>query len=337
MNDSSHKRVSATAKVRADSPILVLSRPPTMPPPPPATPLSGNLPAPPPDRQLAAQLPERGLRQIAASNARGTASKRSATAKTSKEHNKEREAQRKAAKDMAETVRKAASTFKVHALTPAEVEEIERAKPQRPVPIAADLVFPTPHEAVPTFDVDWTRGGPSGKSVDQWEEELRLRDLRNRLLAEHLLMGRIVHYESSGNSMWPLVQSGDACTFHPVRAVTAADGMHAFPKAESKIEVGDIVFCIVQPRGAYYAHIVLRIETDDHAEENKYWIGNIHEYMNGFCYKEHIYGILVDVTVTYEGRMYSRPLPKTVFSYVQLLVSKDQWSTEAKLRCAPKW
>ena len=113
--------------------------------------------------------------------------------------------------------------------------------------------------------------------------------------------------------------------------------MHAFPKAESKIEVGDIVFCIVQPRGAYYAHIVLRIETDNHADENKYWVGNIHEYMNGFCYKEHIYGILVDVTVTYEGRMYSRPLPNTLFSYVQLLVSKDKWSTEAESMCAPRW
>ena len=93
----------------------------------------------------------------------------------------------------------------------------------------------------------------------------------------------------------------------------------------------------MQPRGAYFAHIVLRIETDDHAEEKKYWIGNIRDYMNGFCYKEHIYGILVDVTVTYEGRMYSRPLPKTVFEYVQWLVSQDQWSTEAANRCAPRW
>ena len=78
--------------------------------------------------------------------------------------------------------------------------------------------------------------------------------------------------------MWPLVQSGDACTFHPIQAVTA-DG--SLQKDASVIEVGDIVFCSVQPHGSYYAHIVIEIQHDRLEPEPKYWIGNIQQRYNG--------------------------------------------------------
>ena len=57
--------------------------------------------------------------------------------------------------------------------------------------------------------------------------------------------------------------------------------------------MGDIVFCLVQRSQQYYGHIVLSIEHDYHAKELKYWIGNIEQRHNGWCYREHIYGILV--------------------------------------------
>ena len=98
--------------------------------------------------------------------------------------------------------------------------------------------------------------------------------------------------------MWPLVQSHDACTFYPVQAVTAAN-RHGIQKGESEIEVGDIVFCIVQRNQQYYAHIVLEVEDDIYALEPKYWIGNIKGRRNGWCFREHLFGVLA--YVTYDG------------------------------------
>ena len=51
----------------------------------------------------------------------------------------------------------------------------------------------------------------------------------------------------------------------------------------------------------YYAHIVLSIEHDYHAKEQKYWIGNIEQRVNGWCFREHIYGTLVDVQTEWHG------------------------------------
>ena len=50
---------------------------------------------------------------------------------------------------------------------------------------------------------------------EKWEQELRLRDARNRLIRELLNEGRSVFYRSSGSSMWPLVQADDGCWFRP--------------------------------------------------------------------------------------------------------------------------
>ena len=41
------------------------------------------------------------------------------------------------------------------------------------------------------------------------------------LILEDLEAGLAVFYRSTGTTMWPLVQSHDACTSHPINAVTA--------------------------------------------------------------------------------------------------------------------
>ena len=153
------------------------------------------------------------------------------------------------------------------------------------------------------------------------------------MMRQYFIDGGYVRYKSSGNSMWPLVQSGDLCTFHPVQAVTAQ-------KEASEIGVGDIVFCQVRTgRGSqlFYAHIVLSIEHDYHAKEPKYWIGNIEQMYNGWCFREHIYGVLVQVQVEWEDQHYTRPFPKRVYEEVRKLVEDYRWSRSAARLCEPPW
>ena len=106
---------------------------------------------------------------------------------------------------------------------------------------------------------------------------------RNVQIKEQLQRGEHVCYRSSGNSMWPTVKSGDLCEFAP------------FPEAASAedIEVRDIVFCKVQPRNRFYAHIVLRKEYDDVHGEWCCIIGNKDNHENGWAYMETIYGRLM--------------------------------------------
>ena len=52
-------------------------------------------------------------------------------------------------------------------------------------------------------------------------------------------------------------------------------------------------------------------------------------------FREHIFGILVEVQMEWEGRYYTRPLPKSVFKKVRNLVCDDRWSREAKKLCEP--
>ena len=112
--------------------------------------------------------------------------------------------------------------------------------------------------------------------------------------------------------------------------------MHAVQKKASEICVGDIVFCQVQPAKQYYAHIVLEVEQSNY-QEPTYWIGNIKGHCNGWCLREHIFGILVDVQVFWEGHYYSRPLPKGIFAQVRELVKQSRWNKAAEKLCEPRW
>ena len=108
-------------------------------------------------------------------------------------------------------------------------------------------------------------------------------------------------------------------------------------KEASAIEVGDVVFCEVQQSKQYYAHIVLEKTWDYHAEERKYWIGNIQKHKNGWCLREHIFGILVDVQVWRKGQYHSRPLPRKHFMEVAAMVEDYRWSKQAAKLCEPAW
>ena len=74
-----------------------------------------------------------------------------------------------------------------------------------------------------------------------------------------------------------------------------------------------------------------------HAEESKYWVGNIQQRMNGWCFREHIYGILVEVQVEWEKRFYTRTFPKDVYYQVSKLVEDYRWNEEARSRSEPSW
>ena len=99
------------------------------------------------------------------------------------------------------------------------------------------FVLNWPHEITPELDVDWTL------CPDDYEKELRLREVRNEMIKNELLLGRPVIYRSSGWSLWPKVWSNDQCTFEPV---TSADDVNE----------KDIVFCQVQPGDRFYGHLV---------------------------------------------------------------------------------
>ena len=115
-------------------------------------------------------------------------------------------------------------------------------------------------------------------------------------------------------------------------------GVHVILKEASDIGVGDIVFCQAQRSQQYYAHIVLEIGYSHYHQEPQYWIGNIQRHFNGWCLREHIFGILVDVQVWWDGdgQYHSRPLPKTVFAEVQPRVEGDKWNSEAAKLCEPQ-
>ena len=175
----------------------------------------------------------------------------------------------------------------------------------------------------------------SSKDASKWEEEMRLRYDRNCMIREFLEICRPVVYKSSGNSMWPLVQSNDVVALHPIQAGTADKGKHAIQKEGSEIGVGDIVFCEVQPTKMYYCHIVVKEEKDYYAREPKYWIGSFNASVNGWCNREHIFGILVSVEVEKPGKegYYQRPFPKKAFEQVNKLVKADRWSKDAETHC----
>ena len=210
----------------------------------------------------------------------------------------------------------------------APAAEVMATMPTRCPP---DAVLQHPHEADHMYHQDWTRVQGSGSDNEKWELELKLRERRDGLLREKLTAGFSVFYKSSGNSMWPLVHSGDACTFHPIQAVTRGEGQFPIFKGRSEIGVGDIVFCQVQPSLRYYAHIVRAVKG---AHESS--IGNIKGLINGWCYREHIFGILVDVQVVSDtdGQYYSRPHPKELFEEVSQLVEHGR-NDKARYLCMP--
>ena len=137
------------------------------------------------------------------------------------------------------------------------------------------LVFQA-HEIHPSSEVDWTLGS-------DWETEQHLREVRNSLVRDMLASGRSVQYRSTGNSLYPMVRPNDVTMWEQVTDC-------------SILVVGDVVFCAVQPGDRFYGHMIHNIGT---WYGTTYWdIGNMKDppHINGWCYAEHIYGRLMEVS-----------------------------------------
>ena len=102
----------------------------------------------------------------------------------------------------------------------------------------------------------------------------------------------------------------------------------------SMMHHGDIVFCTVHPMNCYYTHLVLDIEKDMFTHEKKYWIGNMQGRKNGWCFREHLHGIVMEILVTLgEPGVYGyRPHPQPIYSQVSQLLYAGIW-WEAKEMC----
>ena len=110
-------------------------------------------------------------------------------------------------------------------------------------------------------------------------------------MMKHMLQnGQSVQYRSSGNSLRPLVCSGDCCILQPVWN-------------PALLVQYDVVFCEVQPGNRFFTHYILKIEWETAAASSaatgepkrKFIIGNASGWANGHCYDQHIYGRLFEV------------------------------------------
>lgn len=91
---------------------------------------------------------------------------------------------------------------------------------------------------------------------------------------EKLTQGETVSFRPRGNSMTPIIKSGQLCTVAPI--------------ADRAISKGDVVLCKV--RGNQFLHLVSAVKGD------QVQISNNHGHVNGWCSRKNIFGVLVSVT-----------------------------------------
>ena len=158
-------------------------------------------------------------------------------------------------------------------VTPAVTAQSNAHTPPRYV--SMEFLFQA-HEVHPSQVLDWTL-------VEDPHEEQRLREVRNYMITDFLLSKRSVQFRSTGSSLAPMVQSGDVTMWEPITD-------------HSVLEVGDVVFCAVQPGDRFFGHMIHNIGDWYGA---KYWsIGNMKDppRINGWCLAEHIFGRLLEVS-----------------------------------------
>ena len=130
------------------------------------------------------------------------------------------------------------------------------------------------HEVLATdaFNFEWTKDG-------NYKTELALREKRNRMIKKRLQSGQSVHFISGGDSLAPMIISGDICKYDPA-------------KDDADVGVGDIVFCQVNPTKQYFAHAVMEKTWCPEVGAWYYVIGNASGWENGWCWIANIYGKL---------------------------------------------
>ena len=238
--------------------------------PPPPTPLPAGTPPPPPPTAASSQTPSRRRTELPHAQRAATELQLPSSAQT--------QWQWPGADTMAATMARRA---KVSATMARRARSAAPAMKQRPnpefpmpnrVPPHVNLVFDGQHR-VHRHDVDWTLHS-------DWGIELHRRHERNKLIKAALIEGNTIAFRSSGHSLHPRVRDNDSCSYEPV--TDAAD-----------IQVHDVVFCEVQPRNLFYAHVVKHI--DRFHGHPCFTIANLRGRENGWCMAEHIYGKLIHV------------------------------------------
>ncbi len=107
----------------------------------------------------------------------------------------------------------------------------------------------------------------------------------NKTHVQLLLEGQTIKFRPHGNSMVPIVYSGQLVTVSPVFR---------------EILVGDTVLCKVH--GHQMLHLVSAIGSDQMlhlvsaiGSDGRYQISNNHGHVNGWCTRQNVFGILVAV------------------------------------------
>ena len=102
------------------------------------------------------------------------------------------------------------------------------------------------------------------------------------MIKKHLQDDIAIEFRSTGNSLNPLVYSGDLCVIHQIDDI-------------SKLQVGDIVLREVQEGSRFFVREILG--NFDYEGSRCYWISNNEDpvHINGWRYDHHIHGILIEV------------------------------------------
>jgi len=99
--------------------------------------------------------------------------------------------------------------------------------------------------------------------------------LENRISAEHLKAGEVIKVTGKGQSMTPILKSGQ-----PVICVPVTD--------KTLLDKRDIVLCKVN--GHYYLHLIWSLKPGD-----RFLIGNNHNHPNGVISRKNIFGKVVEI------------------------------------------
>lgn len=108
----------------------------------------------------------------------------------------------------------------------------------------------------------------------------------NQAWKTRLQAGETVSFRGGGNSLAPLIKSGECCTYAPVFK-------------HEDVKVRDVVFC--QVKGRFWGHMVkkktlVKHGRDGDPDEYNYTISNIHGHENGDTTLDKIYGKVIAVS-----------------------------------------
>lgn len=99
-------------------------------------------------------------------------------------------------------------------------------------------------------------------------------DKENIQTIEKLKSGQTCLVQGFGQSMTPILKSGQVCRVEPVTE-------------ETELKKNDIVLCKV--KGHIYLHKISAID------KNRYQISNNHKHVNGWVGRSNIYGIVTEI------------------------------------------